>query len=472
MDIPCQIIYKGVEDQTMKRMFVFTMTLMLVSASCSIQKRVTSPQLNLPEKIVEGESQDSLCFADMAWMEVFDDSLLLDLMEKTLEYNKDLLSASARIREFDRRRRIARGGQFPEIGAEAYVDRETTKGYGADAVLEPETAAKLSLSWEIDFFGRLRWANREAVAEYMRTVEAHRALQMTLLAEVATAYFELLALDKEMQIVENTLETRRVNVQQAKLRFEGGITSEIPFRQAQVELAKTASMVPDLRHKIKVKENEISYLAGSYPSSIERQSMNESINMEDILKVGLPSDLIRRRPDVRAAEQEFNAFVAQVGVRWADRFPRFVIGLDGGFEHTGFAGFFSAPLTYMLGKMTSPVFAFGRKKAQYEAALASCEAKCHEYEDKVLQAFHEVSNAVEAYRSSVRNTFLMEALLSSSRKYVDLALFQHLNGQIDYLDVLDAQRSCFNAEIQHSNAIRDQYLAMIDLYKALGGGWK
>ena len=126
----------------------------------------------------------------------------------------------------------------------------------------------------------------------------------------------------------------------------------------------------------------------------------------------------------------------------------------------------------MVAQLTSPVFAFGRKKAQYEASLAACQAKCHAYEERVLLAFHEVSNAVEAYGSAVENTRLMGNLKASSRKYVELALFQHLNGHINYLDVLDAQRSYFNSEIQHSNAIRDQYLAMIDLYKALGGGWK
>lgn len=461
------------EDQEMRKIYmIFAAVAVLLScASCSMQKKVAQPQLDMPESL-PASTGDSLCFADLSWMEVFGDSLLVNLIERTLEYNKDLLAASARIREFERRHRVARSGQFPEIGAEAYADRETTRGYGDDAAVDPEIAAKLSLSWELDFFGRLRWANREAMAKYLQTIEARRALQMTLIAEVATAYFELLALDKEMQIVENTLETRRVNVQQAKLRFEGGLTSEIPYRQAQVELAKTASMVPDVRLKIKMKENEISYLAGAYPAPVERQAIQNSSLPEGILNVGLSSDLVQRRPDVRAAREAFNASVAQVGVQWADRFPRFVIGLDGGFENTSFEGFFSAPLTYMIGSMTTPVFAFGKKKAQYEAALAACQASCHDYEDKVLQAFHEVSNAVEAYKSSVSNAFLMEALLSASKKYVDLALFQHLNGQINYLDVLDAQRSSFNAEVQHSNAIRDQYLAMINLYKALGGGWE
>lgn len=440
--------------------------------ACSVNRKVAQPQLDMPEQLAGSVGQDSLCLGDLSWLGLFEDSLLVSLVERTLLYNKDMLVAYDRIRELERRHRVAAGGQFPTVGMEAYVDRETTQGPESPLVVDPEVSALITLSWEIDFFGRLRWAKREAAAAYLQTVEARRALQMSLVAEVASSYFELIALDKELRIVQSTLATRRENIHQARLRFEGGLTSEIPYQQAQVELAKTASMVPDLQLKIKMKENDISFLTGSYPGSVERAADYPVLLVEDVMRVGLPSELIQRRPDVREAELAFKAAVAHAGIQWAERFPRFVIGLDAGLEHTAFKGFFSSPLTYMVAQLASPVFAFGRKKAQYEASLAACQAKCHAYEERVLLAFHEVSNAVEAYGSAVENTRLMEDLKASSRKYVELALFQHLNGHINYLDVLDAQRSYFNAEIQHSNAIRDRYLAMIDLYKALGGGWK
>ena len=157
------------------------------------------------------------------------------------------------------------------------MDRETNHKSGSNYVEDVEVAAKLSLSWEVDFFGRLRWANREALAQYLQSVEAQRAIQMTLIADVATAYFELLALDKEMKIVQSTISIREENVHQAKLRFEGGLISEIPYQQTQVELAKTASMLPDLRMKIKMKENELSMLTGTLPSVILRSDISSDI---------------------------------------------------------------------------------------------------------------------------------------------------------------------------------------------------
>lgn len=439
---------------------------------CSVAKMCKEPQLDIPEHMAQDMAQDSMCIADLTWIEVFADTLLTDLIKQSLEHNKDLLTASARVREYERLHRISRADFFPAIGAKAHVDRETnqnpTDGFSADL----EVTAKLTLSWEVDFFGRLRWTDKKALASYMQTIEAKRALQMTLVAEVATAYFELIALDRELEIVERTLTTRKENLHQAKLRFEGGLTSEIPYQQAQVEYARTAAMVPDLQMKIKLKENEISFLTGRTPTTIHRSKKQALSIPHNMLHVGLPSDLITRRPDVREAEQSLQAAMAQVGVDWAERFPRFVIGLEGGLENAQFEGFLQSPLTYMIGEITAPIFAFGKRKAKYDAAIEAYEGARYQYEERVIQAFKEVNDAVVEYTSAEKNTQLMNDLRSSARKYVELARFQYLNGQINYIDVLDAQRSYFNAEIDQSNAIRDQYLALINMYKALGGGWQ
>ncbi len=456
----------------MRNIFLLLLLAVVTFSSCSVQKRVTQPVLNIPDSLAEGMTQDSMSLADIKWAEFFADSLLLDLINKALNHNKDMLIATARIREFEQRHRISRSELLPSIGVDLHIERETTKESGKQTTEDLEVAALATLSWEIDFFGRLHWANTEAKANYLQTIEARRALQMTLIAEVATSYFELVALDKELSIVESTLTTRRENMSQAKLRFEGGLTSEIPYQQAKVELARTAAMLPNLQNKIKLKENEIAFLTGSYPSSIIRSSIQPSPIIIKQLQLGIPSNLIKRRPDVRAAKLAFDGAVAKVGISWAERFPRFVINLDGGLQHSDFKGFFSAPFTNMIGSITAPIFSFGKRKAQYQAQLAACEAQCYAYEESVLQAFKEVNDAVTTYKAALENTRHMEALMISSRKYVELALFQHLNGQINYLDVLDAQRSYFNSEIQYSNAIRDQHLALIHLYKALGGGWQ
>lgn len=440
-----------------------------IISGCATSKCV-EPDVNCPESLTADFAGDSLCIADLSWLELIGDTLLVDIIDRALTYNKDLLAASSRIREYERLYKVQKKEMFPSVGFDAYVDRETNQKTGSGYVEDVEVASKLTLSWEADLFGRLRWSGKKALAQYLQTVEARRAIQMTLIADVATAYFELVALDREMQIVQSTIDIRQENVHQAKLRFEGGLVSEIPYQQSQVELAKAASMLPDLRLRIKMKENEISFLTGSLPSSVVRSTIDSDIISIDSLCVGIPSDVLKRRPDVREAEYALKSAMANVGYAWADRFPRFVIGLEGGLENNGFDGFLKAPLTYMIGELTSPVFSFGAKKAKYKAALEAYDAERFKYEEKILQTFREVDDAIAAYLAEKENATLMESLKAASRKYVELARFQYMNGQIDYLDVLDAQRSYFNAEIDYSNAVRDRYLALIVLYKALGGG--
>lgn len=453
------------------RKLILAVICLAMLASCSVSRVCREPQIELPETLVADMTQDSMCIADLSWVEVFADTFLIDLIDQALNYNKDLLTASARIYEYEHRHRIARADRFPSIGLEAYADREATRPGGGDFSEDIEVSAQLTLAWEVDFFGRIHWNDMRAKAAYLQTVEARRALQMTLVAEVATSYYELIALDRELEIVKRTLVTRNENLKQAKLRFEGGITSEIPYQQAQVEYAKTAAMVPDLEKKIKLKENEISFLTGRMPTSISRSLKKDLAIPQDIIHVGVPSDIIKRRPDVREAQESLKEAMAQVGYDWADRFPRFVINLNAGFENNSFKDIFASPITYMLGELTSPIFAFGKRKAKYEAAIDAYEATRFQYEERVLQAFKEVDDAITSYHSAEENTQLMNDLKSSALKYVELARFQYLNGQINYMDVLDAQRTYFNAEINQSNAVRDQFLALINMYKALGGGW-
>ena len=440
--------------------------------SCSIHKKCIAPEIALPDQIVNEIESDSTCIADTHWSEIFTDPLLQDLINQTLAYNKDLLSATARVQELEKLHRIAKADFFPTIGAEGYIEHETHNLTSNNETLDLEVAAKLTLSWEADFFGRIRWAKKEALANYLKTAEGQKALQTTLIANVSSAYYQLMALDNELEILTRTLETREEDLNKARLRFEGGMTSEIPYRQAQVEYASTASQIPDLQRQIKIKETEISVLTGEMPSNIRRSKIQRHEISTATLQIGIPSDLIKRRPDISAAEQSLKAKMAKAGCAWAERFPRFVINLEGGLEHSAFKGFFTAPLTYAIGELTAPLFAFGKRKAKYDAAIKAYDAERYQYEKKVLQAFKEVNDALISFSSANKQVELMENLKNSAKKYLDLAQVQHINGHISYIDVLDAQRSYLNAEIDLSDAIRDENMALIELYKSLGGGWQ
>lgn len=442
----------------------------LILSSCSIQKRCPAPELNLPDEIIAGET-DSLTLADMSWWELYSDSTLSKLIRKTLSNNRNMRAAEAHIRQMEELYRVSKANRWPTVGAQVFADRETNAYYGENVDIQPELSLKASLSWEIDLWGSLRWGKRKGAAEYLASVEAARAMQMTLIAETATAYFELVALDQELEIVLQTVKTREESVNQARIRFEGGLTSETAYQQAQVELANASALIPNLEQKIALKENQIAVLTGEYPSKIERGEFDLNAVAPEHVPIGLPSTLLQRRPDVRQAEQQLQAAMASVGIAYADRFPRLTINLIGGLENDEVKGFLESPFSYVAGNFVAPLITFGKKKAQYKAALAAYDEKRYAYEQKVLEVFQEVNDAVITYQKKRRTSELQLNLFEAAQKYVDLAQLQYFNGVIRYIDVLDAHRNFFDAQIGLSNAVRDEYLALVNLYKVLGGGW-
>ncbi len=451
---------------------VFSAILMLIlTDSCSPAKFCAKPELEMPETFGLSAT-DSTTIADMEWWTMYSDSLLQNLIRKTLEYNKDMLIASERVEEMRLLHRVKKADLFPSLSAKVGGDHEWENYRGANQTSSPEIVAKLDFTWEIDLWGNLRWASRKGAAEYLASVEAHRAMQMTLIAEMATAYFELIALDNQLQIVQQTLVTRKEGVAQAKLRFEGGMTSETSYQQAQVELATAAAAIPELERRIAIKESQISLLCGSYPDSVARRKSKVSAVPERDLPVGLPTYLLQRRPDLRQAEARLKAAEAAVGIAHADRFPKLVINLAAGFENNEFKTFLQSPLFYAAGNIVAPLFSFGKRKAKFDASVAAYNQEKLAYEKAVLVAFKEVYDAVVTYRSARENTVLMRDLRDATKKYVDLAQLQYINGVISYIDVLDAHRRYFTAQIGLSDAISAESLAFVSLYKALGGGWE
>ncbi len=454
---------------------VFAVLMTVVAVSCTSAKHCAEPELNLPERFLLADSSnaaDSNPLADMAWRGVYSDTLLQNLIKRTLLYNKDLLIASERVEQMRYLHRMDKASLWPSLSARMGGDHEWENYGGIKPTIVTEPSARLDLSWEIDLWGHLRNAAKQGAAEYLSSLEARRAMQMTLIAEVATAYFELVALDNQLEIVQQTAETRNEEVQQAKIRFEGGLTSETSYQQAQVELATAAATIPELKRKITIQESRIALLVGSYPDSIARRTSKASMPADSELPIGLPSSLLQRRPDLRQAEARLQAAEAAVGIAHAERFPRLTINLTTGFENNEFETLLQSPYHYAAANLAAPVFAFGKRKAKFNAAVAAYNQEKLNYEKAVLMAFKEVYDAVISYRAARENTILMRNLKEATNKYVTLAQLQYLNGVIRYIDVLDAYRKDFTAEIDLSNAICDESLAFVALYKALGGGWQ
>ena len=360
---------------------------------------------------------------------------------------------------------------LPAIGGSAYIQKEGLNYGGDNYKNDPENGLKLSVSWELDLWGNLRWAKDRSVAQLLASVEARRALQISLIAQVAQAYFELVALDHEYAIVTQTLDARKEAVRIAKLRYEGGLTAETSYQQAEVEYARTATYIPVLQRNISLKENEISLLTGQYPTEIKRSGYSEQVDLPKTIPVGLPSDLLERRPDIRQAEQQLIAANAEVGMAYTNRFPRLTLTAQGGLESDEFKNFFKSPMHFLGANLLGPVFDMGRRQATYRAKQAAYEQECLRYENTVLKAFTDVRNALVTF-NKIQDIYLSWLKLEQSTKStMDLAQLQYINGVISYINVLDAQRNYFDARIGLSNALRNKQLCMVQLYKALGGGW-
>ena len=453
-----------------KKLYIAILLLAGVLTSCKVGKSYVRPDLHLPDSLER--SQDSVSFGDQDWRDIYTDATLRSLIERALDHNKDMLIAAARVKEMAAQKRISTAALLPDIKGKVTGEREL-ENHGGDAFKRSDTfEAQFLVSWEVDLWGNLRWARSASIAEYLQSIEAQRALQMTIVAEVAQAYYELVALDTELDIVKQTLKAREEGVRLARIRFAGGLTSETSYRQAQVELARTATLVPDLERKISLKENDIAYLAGEYPNKIARSRLLQEFNFPETLPIGMPSTLLERRPDVRQAEQRLIAANAAVGIAYTNMFPKLSLTAQYGLESGEMSDLLKSPIHYLSANLLGPIFAMGKNRAIVKAKKAAYEQECYNYEKSVLTAFKDARNAIVDF-NKIKEIYESRLQLErSSKTNMELAQLQYINGVIGYLDVLDAQRGYFDAQIGVSNAIRDELIAMVNVYKALGGGWQ
>lgn len=451
------------------RLGVFAGIAFLSVTSCKIGKNYTRPELGLPGQIA-GSTADTVSVASLAWQEFYSDPDLQGLIKKAIENNKDMLMAAAKIKEMVAARRIRFADMFPEVGVKWNAQKEHLNYGGENPKPDPEFSGKLTFAWELDLWGNLRWANEAGIAAYLQTVEGKRALQITLIAQVAQTYFELNALYRELEIVKQTVVARKEGVHFARLRFEGGLTSETAYRQSMVELARTETLVPNLERQIELKESDLSVLLGEYPGSIRRERVAGEQQLPGMLPVGLPSELLERRPDVRLAEQRLREANAKVGVARTDLFPKIRLTGNLGYESDDLSNLIKSPAWFLAGDLLAPIFSMGKNKAKLKAAQARYEQEVYAYQKDVLKAFKETNDAIVTIRKMKEIRESRAKLEKSARAYLELALLQNVNGVTSYIDVLDAQRGLLDAEIGLNNAVRDELLSVVYLYKALGGG--
>lgn len=435
--------------------------------------------------------------ADLGWWELFQDEHLQALIRRALTDNKDLRIAASRVQESRARLSATSADQFPQVTGNTSVQRvqpssamarqfgfpgivpglttDTDNAQQGDFQIPATTQYKATadLSFEIDLWGKLRRATEAARADLLAQEWARHTVALTLVSDLARVYFELHELDVELEIAKRTLKSRREAREMIRLRKLMGQRSALDVRRAEQDVARAHAVVPDLERQIGQREHHLSILMGRNPERVVRGTSLREQSLPPDVPAGLPSALLERRPDILEAEQRLIAANAKIGVAKAAFFPQISLTGNFGAQSLEFSDLFVGPSRiWTFGPaVTVPIFNAGRNRANLAVSRAQQERALIAYEQTVQRAFQEVEDALLAYHKTREIRTIRERLVNASREAVQLAQLEYLNGRATSLDVLAAQREAFNAEVSLVRTRRDQLIAVVQLYKALGGGW-
>ncbi|MFK7884679.1 MAG: efflux transporter outer membrane subunit [Phycisphaerales bacterium] len=443
---------------------------------CTVGPNYERPELaDVPEfRFATTETLDT---ADVAWWSLFEDPALDALVSEALVNNYDVRIAASRVDEFAARIGVARSGAFPQISAGGnagwnQISRETASGKLGGQRTSSFYDASLSAGWELDVFGRIARATDAAVADTLASEEVRRGVILTLVSSVASSYIGIRSLDEQLAVSRQKLETRRESVELFELLFERGVVSRLELSQVQSEFERTATTIPAIERDLAILENALSVLLGRPPGDIIRGRSIHELTLPPV-PAGLPSDLLQRRPDLREQEQRLIAANERVGVAVADFYPRFSLTGSLGLASEELSDLFtsSAVTGSLAGGVTAPLFTAGLLENQLEVAKAGERQLVDEYRLAVLGAIREAEDALVT-----RSTVISEAEAQSRQtqalgRYADLAQQRYDNGYVGYLEVLDAERDLFDAELNQVRLKASTFESIVGIYKAFGGGW-
>jgi multidrug efflux system outer membrane protein len=412
---------------------------------------------------------------DERWSTVYQDPQLQLLIREALAQNYDVRIAAARVLQAQAAVGITRADQFPSIVAGVSVTNERFAQTRVTPAFETSPIQlNLGLAWELDFWGKFRRATEAARAELLASEWGQRAVLSSLVSNVATAYFELLELDSEMEISRRALDSRKESLRLVEIRERGGTTSLMDVRQSEQLVYTASAAIPDLERRIEQEENLISILLGHNPGPVARGvPLVENVVPPDV-PAGLPSSLLERRPDIQSAEQTLVAANARIGVAKAAYFPQITLTGLAGYQSTGLTNLFTGPagLWSFGGQLAQPIFTAGKIRSGVRLTEAQKEEAVLRYQQSIQQAFREVSDSLVAYRKNREFREQQGLLANSAADATRLANSRYRGGVTSYLEVLDSDTRYFDAQIGLSQAQLNERLALVQLYNALGGGWQ
>ena len=461
----------------MSKLCVFLAAAVALSGCFLVGPNYRRPPIDTPGswRFEETEARDT---ANTMWWKEFHDPVLDELVEAALKENKDIRIAGARIEEFLGRYRTTRAALFPQVGGGALAAKRDISRYVTPS-WPPGTANPywdyqtfLNASWQIDMWGQLRRATEAARADLLATDEFRRVVVLTVVTVVASAYTDLRDLDKQLEIARATVESRAHSLELFRLRFGRGLISEVDLRQAESEYEAAVATIPALEKQIAFQEDTLSFLVGRNPSAIPRGNSLDGLHLPEVPE-GLPSQLLERRPDIRLAEENLIAANARIGVAKAAYFP--TISLTGvyGLESNDLSNLFSGParMWNFVGSLAGPIFTAGAIAGQVKTAESIQQESLFRYQQVIQEAFREVEDALIDQRKSREELQAQRQQVDALQRYADLARVRYENGYTSYLEVLDAERSLFTAQLLLTETQGNLFRALVNLYKAMGGGW-
>jgi multidrug efflux system outer membrane protein len=454
------------------------MAALTLLAGCAVGPNYHRPTVDSPAQFRFTENQTTNSFGDLPWWKVFNDPVLQGLIGTALTNNYDLKQAVARVEQARNQAAAANSAFFPQIGYGGDIGRGRNALYNAPASLNGRTESSVQLTlgavWEIDLWGRIRRSSEAARAQYLATDEARRGVMITLVSEVASYYFKLIGLDQALEIQHDATKAYARSYQIFNDRLFNGVASKLETDRAAAALANAAALIPQLEIQIATTENQLNVLLGRSPGPIARNALTNQPQLTPQIPAGLPSELLRRRPDILASEQSLIADNAEIGVSVANFFPQ--IGLTtflgrASPELSSFTGG-SGNLWDLGGTLSGPVFQGGNLRAQYRASKAKFDEAKAAYQQSVLTALQEVSDALITRQKLAEENIYDGQAVTALAESVDLATQRYLNGKASYYEVLQAQQELYPTQQQQIQTQVGELLAVVQLYQALGGGWQ
>jgi len=451
----------------------------LLLTGCTLGPKYKRPPVTVPDtyrgRAPDAGPQTAASFGDEKWWAVFQDPQLQELIREALAQNYDVRIAAARVLQAQALLGITRADQFPTITGGASSSNERLPATRITPAFETSPSqVNLSLFWELDFWGKFRRATEAARATLLAAEWGRKAVMSSLVSNVASAYFQLLELDLEMEISRRTLGSRRESLRLVEVRARGGTTSLLDVRQSEQLVYTAAAAIPDLERRTEQQENLISVLLGKNPAPVTRGKPLVENSLLPVVPAGLPSSLLERRPDIQSSEQQLVAANARIGVAKAAYFPQITLTAVGGYQSPALTNLFTGPagLWSFGGQLLQPIFTGGRIRSNVRLTEAQQQETVLVYQQSIQQAFREVSDSLVAYRKNQEFRSQEELLTNSAQDATRLANMRYQGGVTSYLEVLDSDTRYFDAQLSLAQAQLNERLAMVQLYNALGGGWQ